>query len=89
MEFEWSDAKRLTVLAERGLDFIDARRLFDGRTVITTASPRATEERWVSIGELNGILIAVVWMWRGAAIRIITMRRARDGEKRRYQALQG
>ena len=41
------------------------------------------------IFDLDGVLIAVVWMWRGQAIRIITMRKARDGEKRRYQALYG
>jgi uncharacterized protein len=89
MEFEWSEAKRLTVLTERGLDFIDAQAFFDGRPLIAVPSPHGEEERWLTIGELNGILLAVVWMWRGQVIRIITMRKARDGEKRRYQALYG
>ena len=89
MEFEWSEAKRQTVFAARGLDFIDAQALFDGRPLVTAPSPRGEEERWLTIGELNGVVIAVVWMWRGRAIRVITMRRARDGEKRRYQALYG
>jgi len=89
MEFEWWDAKRLVVLAERGLDFIDAEALFDGRPLLSAPSPRGEEERWVSVGELDGVLVAVVWTWRGQAIRIITMRRARDGEKRRYHALYG
>jgi uncharacterized protein len=89
MEFEWSEAKRQTVLADRGLDFIDAEALFDGRPLITAPSPRGEEERWLSIGELNFVLIAVVWMWRDQAVRIITMRKARDGEKSRYQALFG
>jgi uncharacterized DUF497 family protein len=89
MEFEWSEAKRQTVLAERGLDFIDAEVFFDGRPLITAPSPRGEEERWLSIGKLNGVLIAVAWMWRDEAIRIITMSKARDGEKRRYQALYG
>ena len=89
MEFEWSEAKRQTVLASRGLDFIDAEIFFDGRPLITAPSSRDDEERWLSIGKLNGVLIAVAWMWRGRAIRIITMRKARDGEKRRYRALYG
>jgi hypothetical protein len=72
-----------------GPRFISVRVFFDGRPLITAPSPRDEEERFVSIGELNGTLIAVVWMWRGSAIRIITMRKARDGEKRRYQALYG
>jgi len=89
MDFEWSDAKRFAVLQARGLDFIDAEILFDGRPLYTVASPRSAEERWLSVGELNGRLIAVVWTRRSETIRIITMRRARDGEKERYRALFG
>jgi uncharacterized protein len=89
MEFEWSEAKRLAVLEVRRLDFLDGRRLFDGRPICTAPSPRGGEQRWVSIGELDDETISVVWTRRGAAIRIITMRKARDEEKRRYRALFG
>ena len=54
MDFEWSAAKRIAVLEARGLDFIDAEILFDGRPLHTVASPRGAEERWLSVGELNG-----------------------------------
>jgi uncharacterized DUF497 family protein len=87
MEFEWSEPKRLAVLAASRLDFLDGRRLFDGRPICTAPSPRGAQERWVSIGELEYEIIAIVWTWRGSAIRIITMRKARDEEKRRYRAL--
>jgi hypothetical protein len=87
MEFEWSEAKRLAVLDARRLDFLEGSRLFDGRPICTAPSPRSDEQRWVSIGELNGEMIAVVWTRRGEAIRIITMRKARNEEKRRYRAL--
>ncbi|HEY6291213.1 MAG TPA: BrnT family toxin [Terriglobia bacterium] len=89
MDFEWSEDKRIAVLEARGLDFIDAAILFDGRTLYTVASPRPAEERWLSVGEINGRLVAVVWTRRSEIIRIITMRRARDGEKERYRALFG
>jgi uncharacterized DUF497 family protein len=89
MDLEWSEAKRTAVLEARGLDFIDAEILFDGRALYTVASPRLAEERWLSVGELNGRLVAVVWTRRSETIRIITMRRARDGEKERYRALFG
>ena len=88
-EFEWWEAKRLAVLSERGLDFLDARRLFDGRDIYTVSSPRGSEQRWVSIGELDEVMVAIVWTRRGDAIRIITMRRARDEEKGRYRAAYG
>ena len=89
MDFEWSEAKSIAVLEARGLDFIDAKILFDGRPLYTVASPRSAEERWLSLGELNGRLVAVVWARRGDSIRIITMRRARNEEKKRYGALYG
>jgi uncharacterized DUF497 family protein len=44
MELEWSEAKRIAVLEARGLDFIDAEMLFDGRPLYTVPSPRSAEE---------------------------------------------
>ena len=46
MEFEWSEAKRLKVLGDRGLDSSHASNVFDGRPTISVASPRDAEERW-------------------------------------------
>jgi hypothetical protein len=88
-DFEWDEAKREWVLRERGLDFLDAALLFDGRKLLSVPSPRGDEERWLSIGELDGRMIAVVWTWRDGAIRIVTMRRARNEEKRQYRAAYG
>jgi uncharacterized DUF497 family protein len=89
MEFEWSEAKRLAVLRARQLDFIRGRDMFDGRPLYTAASPRDGEERSISVGRLNDRLVAIVWTRRENAIRIITMRRARDAEERRYRSLYG
>jgi uncharacterized protein len=89
MRFEWDETKRQSTLAGRGLDFRDARHLFDGRPLFSYPSPRADEDRIVSVGRLEGRCIAVVWTRRGEARRIISMRRARDGEEARYRALLG
>jgi len=40
MDFAWSEAKRIAVLEARGLDFIDAEILLDGRPLYTVPSPR-------------------------------------------------
>jgi uncharacterized DUF497 family protein len=88
MEFEWSEAERAAVLHARGIDFVRlANDLFDGRSILSLASPRDGEDRFVAIGPSDNRLFAVVWMWRGPSVRIITARRARDGEERRYRAL--
>ena len=36
------------------------------------------------VGDLNGLLVSVVFTHRSGRIRIITARRARKDEKRRY-----
>ena len=89
MEFEWDEDKRERVLGARGLDFRDADLLFDGRPLVSKLSRRFDEERWVSVGELEGVLVAVVWCRREERIRIITMRRARHEEERKYRSLYG
>lgn len=87
--FEWSEAKRLQIIRDRDLDFRDAVQVFDGRPVIHMSSFRNDEDRVVSIAIIEGKFYAVVWTWRGERRRIISFRRARDAEERRYRALHG
>jgi uncharacterized DUF497 family protein len=89
VEFEWFEEKRLWTLKDRRMDFYAARQLFDGRSVCTISSPRHDEERFVTTGILNGEFVTAVWMWREGVIRIISMRRARRAEEKRYCALHG
>ncbi len=90
MEFAWDKSKREWVLAERGIDFLRvAFDLFDGRPLLTVPTRRDGEERFLSIGPIEGKFFAVVWTWRDGAIRIITARRARDAEEKRYRAVFG
>jgi uncharacterized protein len=72
-----------------GLDLMDATELFDGRPVYSYPSPRDGEERFVTVGLLVGKFFAVVWTERTKAIRLISFRRARDAEERKYIALFG
>ncbi len=87
MDFEWDEAKRLKVLAERGVDFIDLVVLFDGRPSVSYTSEGYAEPRSVIVAELTGKLFAVVWTMRGETIRFITARRARHEEERQYRQL--
>jgi uncharacterized DUF497 family protein len=90
VEFSWDESKRDWVLAERGIDFVlVALSMFDGRPLLTVPTPRGDEERFLSTGPIEGKFFAVIWTWRDGTIRIITSRRARDEEERRYRALFG
>ena len=86
--FEWDESKRLKNIETKSLDFIDAVVVFDGRPVTTAPSNFPFEDRFVSTAVLNdGKFYTVVWTWRSVARRIISFRRARDGEERAYRAI--
>lgn len=42
------------------------------------------EARFITIGRLNGRMVVLVWTPRGAARRIISMRKANDREQKIY-----
>lgn len=82
-EFEWHDDKRLKNLAKHGIAFEDAILIFEN-PVLEFASPREGEERFIAIGPLCGVFIAVIFTMRGETRRIISVRRARRGEIGKY-----
>lgn len=89
MDFEWDENKRELNLVKHGLDLAAGIRLFDGRPVYSYSSSRAGETRYVTVGLLVDVLVAVVWTERGTTIRLISLRRARDAEKKAYRACFG
>lgn len=78
---EFDATKRDTTLTERGLDFARAAEVFAGPTV-TREDTRAAygETRFITAGALDGRLVILVWTPRGAARRIISMRKANERE---------
>lgn len=82
-EFEWNEAKRLATFEKHGIDFADAVRLFVAPS-LTARSDRGDEVRFIRVGALNGRFVAVIYTIRDDAYRIISARRARDGEIRAY-----
>ncbi len=87
MEFEWDETKRTANIAKHGLDFARIGRLLNGPHVTMAARATEGEERMLAIGELDGRIVTAVFTWRAEKMRIISLRSARDGERRRYQAL--
>jgi uncharacterized DUF497 family protein len=86
MQFEWDERKRLANLAKHGLDFLDADLIFRG-ALYSYPSERRGEDRWVTVGLLDGREVALVWTARGDAMRLISFRRARREERRQYRQL--
>ena len=85
MRLIYHPRKRTETLAERGLDFEDARHLFDGaRLQLEDDRFDYGETRWQTIGWLNDDMVMVVWTPRGPARHIISMRKCNAKERRRY-----
>jgi uncharacterized DUF497 family protein len=81
MEIEFDPAKRLLTLKDRALDFLDAPRLFAGRS-LTIVDDRTDygEERFLSYGFVDNVAVALVWTDRNGVMRIISMRRMHEEE---------
>jgi uncharacterized protein len=87
--FEWDEDKRQRNLAKHKLDFVAVRLVFDGRATITARSDYPVEARNVTTAMIDGKFYTVVWTWRDEVRRIISFRRARDGEERAYRQAHG
>ncbi len=89
MDFEFDPAKRLSNLAKHDLDFLDADLVLGGPHLVGPAKTVAAEAREIAVGLLDDVPVAVIFTRRGSVIRVISMRRARNAERRRHQAVFG
>ena len=85
MTIEFDEAKRAVTLAARGLDMARTGDVFAGAT-LTVEDDRqdSGEERLITIGFLDAVMVVLVWPPRAAAYRIISMRKANERERTLY-----
>ena len=85
MHFTWHESKRQVTLQRRGLDFAQAEQVFVGPT-FTFEDDREEygEQRWVTLGLLNGIVVVIVHTETVDEIRVISMRKAEKDEQRLF-----
>ena len=83
---EWDQAKSDRCLRERGFTFETASLIFEGRTLeIDDNRSDYGERRIQAFGEVEGVLLAVVYTWRGSRRRIISARLASRRERNAYR----
>ena len=81
MRLEWDNEKRDLTLAERGLDFADAIKVFESVEMeLEDDRQDYGETRLISFGYLGNRPVAVVWTSRGTCRRIISMRHMHEQE---------
>ncbi len=86
MQIEFDPPKRNATLEARGLDMAEAGEVFDG-TNLTFVDIRFEygEQRFITIGLLHDRMVVIAWTPRGAARRIISMRKANEREQSKYE----
>ena len=82
MRFSWDERERRSNLKVHGLDFRDVPKVLEGLT-FTFEDDRCVygEQRWVSLGSLNGVAVSVVHTENPGSIRVIPLRRATRHEE--------
>ena len=90
MEFEWDPRKAAANLAKHRVSFEEAATVFGDPFGRIVADPRHSteEERLVLLGLSKDLrLLAVMYVDRGGAIRVISARRATRPERRNYEEI--
>ena len=82
--FEWDERKRALNLAKHGIDFRRVADMWAGPLVFMPGRPAGEEERLIAVGVIDKQIVAAIHVVRGGAIRIISVRRARDYEKEAF-----
>ena len=86
VRYSYDEHKRAKVLEERGLDLADAPSVFDGFLLSRDDAKHSHEEkRTITVGMLRDqLVVLVVWTPRPGERRIITMWKANERERQRY-----
>jgi len=85
MDFEWDDTKRELNIKKHGIDFINTSKIFDSYT-LTIKDDRFDygEERFVTLGILEGRVVVLVHTEDEDSIRVISIRKATKYEEKKY-----
>lgn len=89
LTFEWDEEKRLSNVEKHSLDFLDSNILFSSPQIEGNAKAVDGEIRRTTTGMIEDVYVTAIFTMRGDAVRMISLRRARNGEKRRHQELHG
>lgn len=83
--FEWDEEKSRQNESKHGLSFHDAGTVFAGPcTTFTDERFDYGEERFITLGRLDGRMVVIAHTQRGDRTRIISMRKANSREQRLY-----
>ena len=86
MRFEYDPKKSLSNKQKHGIDFEEAKLLWEDDKMVEIRTAYEDEERFINIGKITAKVYAVVTTYRHENIRIISARRARKKEIEIYES---
>ncbi len=86
---EWDEDKRLKNIGKHALDFFDAIDVLEGPCLLCSAKTVKDELRSMAIGMLDDVCVCIIYTMRGSVLRVISMRKARRGERQHYYEIFG
>jgi uncharacterized DUF497 family protein len=85
MTFDYDPHKSAANLAKHGIDFMAAQALWEDEHYLEIPAKPMEEPRFLVIGKINDTLWSAVITYRGEQVRIISVRRSRDEERKLYE----
>jgi uncharacterized protein len=82
--FEFDPAKSALNKDKHGIDFTEAQALWDDEDRIEAPADNRGEERLLTVGMIADRLWCAVFTMREEAVRVISVRRARENEVEEY-----
>ena len=89
MEFEYDPQKSELNKSKHGIDFEEAKAIWDDTDSYEFIAKADGEERFLVVGEIGKALWTTVVTYRGKNIRIISVRRSRFREVEEYDNRKG
>ena len=86
MDFEYDENKSRANLEKHGIDFEQARKLWDDPERLIIPAKSVDEKRYVLIGKIDNTHWSAIYTYRKEKIRIISVRRSRSNEKELYES---
>ncbi len=87
MNFTWDEKKRQANIRKHGIDFVDAPEIFAGPMLVAVDTREDYGEmRLVGIGTLRSRCVVTIFIEKdGDTIRVISIRKATEYEKRNFE----
>lgn len=86
INFEFDETKSQANLLKHGINFVDAQDLWNDPSLLEIPAKTEDEPRYLMIGLINKKHWSAIITYRGAVIRLISVRRSRNEEVAHYES---